>query len=234
VSKSAEKDRKALVEEMRRAQQKAERRRTALIVGAAFAVVLALTGIVIKVVLDEQKAQDVAQIGATTAAAACDTPTDEPASGTSVHVGPGTDKPNVTEVKYSTVPPTSGEHFGTPAYPAAAFYTAADRPLLETLVHNLEHGYTVVWYTTKTPQAQVDQLKRIGDLIQKDKTTAGKFIVSAWDDARGAFPAGKTVALAHWGAKNGHRQMCGTVSGAVIKAFVEKYPYTDSPEPNGQ
>ena len=25
-------------------------------------------------------------------------------------------------------------------------YTADDRPELETLVHNLEHGYTILWY----------------------------------------------------------------------------------------
>jgi hypothetical protein len=147
-------------------------------------------------------------------------------------VGPGTDRPTVTQVQYATVPPSSGEHFVQPEYPARAFYTAADRPALESLVHNLEHGYTIAWYTSATPQPQVDELKRLADLARKDDNTAGKFIVSAWDDARGAFPAGRTVALSHWGANNGYRQLCGAVSGAVVKSFVAAHPWRDAPEPN--
>jgi hypothetical protein len=234
VAKSAEKDRKVRVEEMRRAQQAAERRRTMLVVGAAVAVVVLLAGIVTKVVLDSQADRDMTRIGATAAAASCDAVTTDKTVGSGVHIGPGTDQPNKLTVKYATVPPTSGEHYVTPEYPARAFYTAEDRPALETLVHNLEHGYTVVWYTASTPQAQVDQLKRIADLARKDKATGGgKFIVSAWDDSRGAFPAGKTIGMSHWGAQDGHRQMCGAVSGAAIKDFITKFPSTDSPEPNG-
>jgi hypothetical protein len=65
-----------------------------------------------------------------------------------------------------------------------------------------------------------------------EKRSAGKFIVTAWDDSYGDFPAGKSIGITHWGAKNAYRQMCATVSGAAIKGFMDAHPWTDSPEPN--
>jgi hypothetical protein len=233
VAKTAEKDRKARVEEMRKAQAAAERRRTMLVVGAATVVVLVLAGIVVKVVRDSQAEKDPATVGVALAAASCAPTTTDTPSGTQVHVGPQTDKPDVAKVKYTTVPPAFGEHFVSPAYPAAPFYTVQDRPKMETLVHNLEHGYTVLWYTQSTPQAQVDELKKIADRVRSMPETSGKFIVSAWDDAYGTFPAGKTIGMSHWGAKTAHRQLCGSVSGEAVKSFVTAYPYSDSPEPQG-
>jgi len=234
VAKTAEKDRKARVEELRRAQAAAERRRTLLVVGAAVVAVLVLTGVVFKVVRDAQAEKDPANLGVSLAAASCDPATNDKPDGSGVHVGPQTDQPNVTKVTYKTVPPEYGEHFVTPAYPALPFYTATDRPRMETLVHNLEHGYTVVWYTDATPQAQRDQLKKIADLARAMPQTNGKFIVSAWDPAYGNFPAGKTIGMSHWGASTAHRQLCGAVSGDAVKAFVTAHPSTDAPEPNGQ
>ena len=233
MAKSAEKDRKARVEEMRKAQQAVERRRTMLVVGAALAVVVILAGIVTKVVIDAQADRDMTRIGAQPAAAACDAVTSEAATGSLIHVGPGTEQPDKVRVQYATVPPSSGEHYVQPAFPASAFYSAQDRPELETLVHNLEHGYTVLWYSSKTPADQVEQIRRIADLARQESSTGGKFIAAAWDDSRGALPAGKNVALSHWGKTQGHRQLCGSVSGAGVKAFVDQFPYTDSPEPNG-
>lgn len=236
AKKADEKDRKARVEEMRKAQQASERRTTLLVVTAALAVVAVLVAVVFTVIRREQEAKDVANVGVAAGAAGCDPVLTETATGSSIHVGPGTDQPEKTRVEYATVPPSSGEHFVQPEYPNRAFYTAADRPPLESLVHNLEHGYTVVWYAESLPKDQQDQLKRISELLRDtgNAATAGKFIVSAWDPERGALPAGKQVALSHWGKEKGYRQLCGAVSGGAIEAFVEKYPYTDSPEPNGQ
>ena len=233
MAKTMDKNRKARVEEMRRAQAAAERRRTALVVGAAVVVVLVLVGIVVKVVRDAQADKDVATVGAALASASCDPVTNDKPDGTQVHVGPQTQQPNVTNVNYKTVPPEFGEHFVTPAYPALPFYGEQDRPRMETLVHNLEHGYTVVWYTKATPPAQVDELKKIADRARGMSETSGKFIVSAWDDAYGSFPAGKSIGISHWGANSAHRQLCGAVSGEAIKKFVTSYPYSDSPEPQG-
>jgi hypothetical protein len=234
VAKTADKNRKARVEQMRKSQAAAERRRTLLVVGAAVLAVLVLAAVVFKVVRDARAEQDVATIGVAPAAASCDPVTTDAVQGGGVHVGPQTDKPDVTKVDYKTVPPSSGEHYVSPEYPARAFYTADDRPAMENLVHNLEHGYTVVWYTKDTTQAQIDQLKKIADNARRMKETNGKFIVSAWDEAYGTFPAGKTIGLSHWGAKSGHRQLCSGVSGEAIKAFITAYPSSDAPEPNAQ
>jgi hypothetical protein len=234
AKKTAEKDRKARVEEMRKTQEAAERRKTILVVAASFVVVAVLVAAVVTVIRREQAGKDPANVGVAQGAAGCDAQVTDKAAGGSVHVGPGTDQASKTKVDYATVPPSSGEHYVTPAYPSRAFYTADDRPPLETLVHNLEHGYTVVWYAPSLPKAQQDELKKVSSLIRADPKTAGKFIVSAWDTTRGTFPTGKSVAMSHWGAKSGYRQLCGSVSGAAISAFVEKHPYTDAPEPNAQ
>jgi len=230
--KSATADRKARLEEVRRAQQAAERRRTLLVGGVAGVIVLALI-IAVGVVIRQQVADsDITKVGVTAAAGKCDAPITDKSAGVSEHVGPGTSTPNETTVKYETVPPSSGKHFASPITPARAFYSASDRPVLENLVHNLEHGYTIVWYDEKLPKAQQDELKKLAPLARDEKNAGPKFIVSAWDASRGALPAGKQVAMSHWGAKAGHRQLCGAVSGEAIKDFVKKFPYTDSPEPN--
>jgi hypothetical protein len=233
VSKSTEKGRETRLDEVRQQQAAAERRRVVLVAGLATVLVLGLGAGVTTVVLKEQAARDITRIGAAATAAGCDPVLQDATSGGSVHVGPGTDKPDAQTVSYATVPPSSGEHYATPEYPARSFYSAADRPKLETLVHNLEHGYSVLWYTASTPQPQVDELKRIADLAGKQPGANEKFIVSAWDDSHGAFPAGKTIALSHWGAEKGYRQLCSAVSGQVVKDFVAAHPSTNSPEPNG-
>jgi hypothetical protein len=232
--KTAEAERKERVEQLRRAQQQADRRRTLLVIGAAGALVAVLVGGVVWAVLNTAADRDMGKIGLSSAAASCDAVVESPKDKGSVHVGPGTDKPDVQSVKYSSVPPTNGEHFASPEYPSRAFYTAADRPKIENLVHNLEHGYTVVWYTESASAEQKAQLEKIAGLARKDEHTAQKFVVSAWDEAYGKYPAGKTVGISHWGLDHGYRQMCGAVSGEAIKSFVEAHPWSDAPEPNAQ
>jgi hypothetical protein len=230
--KSATADRKAKLDEVRKAQQAAERRRTLLVASAAGVVVLGLIISVGVVIRNQVIASDMTKIGVPVAAASCDTTITDPVSGVSDHVGPGTNKPTETSVKYATVPPSSGKHFAVPEANARAFYTASDRPVLETLVHNLEHGYTVVWYDESTPKAQQDELKKLAPLARDSDNAGPKFIVSAWDQSRGAFPSNKHIAMSHWGAKSGYRQFCGQVSGEAIQSFVQKHPSADSPEPN--
>lgn len=234
---SVDKDRKARVEQMRRQQEAAEKRRTMLVMGAALTVVVILVGLVVFAIVDfrrdnpELAADSVAEVGVEAAAASCDDVVSEPAEGASAHVGPGTDNP-VERVEYTSAPPAFGEHFPQAQYPAAEFYTAEDRPPMESLVHNLEHGYTIVWYDEALPTEQQDQLRRIAELARELDETGGKFIVTAWDASYGDFPDGKPVAISHWGAEEGYRQYCGAVSGEVVQQFVEDHPYTDSPEPN--
>jgi len=59
--------------------------------------------------------------------------------------------------KWNTDPPTSGPHF-----PVPAVYGEYDSPLKPAqFVHNLEHGYTVVWYRSSAPRDQIDALEQI-------------------------------------------------------------------------
>ena len=56
----------------------------------------------------------------------CSPVTTDPAKGNGDHVGPGTNSPTTTKVKYATVPPTYGPHFAQPIVADREFYTAAD------------------------------------------------------------------------------------------------------------
>ncbi len=228
-------DRAAKIEQMRAAQAATERRRTLIVAGAAAVVVLVLVVLVVVVVRDYRRdnPDSLPLIGVPAGSADCDAASDDTGGADDVnnHVGPGTPTPDQITVEYDTVPPSYGPHYASPAFPASPFYTAEDRPAMETLVHNLEHGYTVVWYDADLPQEQVDQLEQISGIARDQDATAGKFIVSAWDDAYGELE--KPVALSHWGAEQSHRQLCGSVSGEVVQQFVDDYPSSDSPEPNG-
>jgi Protein of unknown function (DUF3105) len=244
AKKTVDRDRKAKIAEMQRQAKAAERRRTLLIVGSAVAVVVLIAGAVgFAILRDDSRVPggSLASLGVAASAASCDPVTTDKAAGGSVHVGPGTAKANITRVKYSTVPPTSGEHFASPAFPARQFYTVDDRPKMETLVHNLEHGYTILWYDASTTAKQVATLKAISKQANASSDASNKFIVSAWDPSYGAFPAGKHFALSHWAAdpsdlnkQSGHRELCGDVSGEVVQKFIAAYPHTMAPEPNAQ
>ncbi len=239
ATKNADRDRKAKVAELQRQAKAKERKRTLTIVGAAGVVVAIMGGAVAyAIVSDDNRVPDGAltSLGATASAAKCDPVTNDQASGSSDHVE-GT-------VKYATVPPSSGRHNPAPEFPSAAFYTADDRPPMEKLVHNLEHGYTVLWYDSTATAQQQATLKAIGAKARDTSVARDKFIVSAWDPAYGTFPAGKHFALSHWAAtpateaaaavQAGHRQLCGDVSGAVVNDFITAYPLTSAPEPGAQ
>jgi hypothetical protein len=64
--------------------------------------------------------------------------------------------PGASAVDYNTDPPTSGQHYAETA--EAGFYEEA--PQDELLVHNLEHGYIVVYYNCEGLDGDAcDQLK---------------------------------------------------------------------------
>jgi hypothetical protein len=231
-TKQQERDRRAKIEAMRKAEQAKERRKSLLFIVIAAVVGLGLVAAAaIPAYLDSRDdpaKKDLASFGVSAAAASCSPPTDDPATGGNDH------KPDGTVVDYAQVPPSSGSHWSAPAFPARPFYTERDRPEMEQLVHNLEHGYTILWYDDTIKGDQLDALKDIAESARNDDNVGPnqKFIVSAWDDAYGDFPEGKHVALSHWGAEQGHRQLCGKVSGAVVESFIKKFPASDAPEPN--
>jgi hypothetical protein len=232
--KQQDRDRRAKIEAMRKAEQAKERRKSMIFVVIAIVVGLGLVGAVaVPTYLDSRNdpaTKALSSFGATAAAASCSPVQNTPGTNNEAdrtHVADGTVE------KYKTVPPSYGPHWSQPVFPARDFYTVRDRPEMEQLVHNLEHGYTIVWYDDTIKGAQLADVKDIAVAARSDEATgSGKFIVSAWDDAYGAFPSGKHLGISHWGAAASHVQLCGTVSGAAVKKFIEKYPAADSPEPN--
>lgn len=229
-TKQQERDRRAKIEAMRRAEQAKEKRKSLLFIVVAAVVGLGLVAAA-AVPAYLQSRNDpankaLASFGMPAGQADCDEATTDQTTGGNDHREPG------TPIEYETVPPSSGPHWAQPVFPAREFYSERDRPAMEQLVHNLEHGYTVLWYDDTIKGEQLDALKDIAVSARDKAPTRGKFIVSAWDDAYGELPEGKHVALSHWGAEQGHRQLCSGVSGEVVADFIEKYPANDSPEPN--
>ena len=233
-AKRPETARREKIEALRREQQRSERRRTVLIVGISVAVALGLIAAaavpLVRDWLDDPLRRDWADFGVTSSAASCDAVTEDEPSGSSDHRQDG------ERVDYASAPPTSGPHYLVPAPFTRKFYTPDDRPEIERLVHNLEHGYTILWYDATVLDAQQETLQdlatKVSESDEVSEQVAGKFLVAPWDTERGEFPEGKSFALTHWGAEQGFRQYCGDLSGEVVRDFVTAHPFSDSPEPN--
>ena len=116
---------------------------------------------------------------------------------------------------------------------------------LGILVHNLEHGYTILWYdeTVADDSDQMNELRAIADKFAGTSNLRFKFKAVPWLESDGkSFPEGQHIAFTHWsigGADQdpsgdgqvGVWQYCTDVSGDALNAFMLKYPYMDSPEP---
>lgn len=201
----------------------------------ASVVALGILAVAVIPLINESRENDrpYTDFGVSAAEAQCDQVTSDPVE-TANHVEAG------TPVTYATVPPTGGDHWNPPSgLPSPDFYTAADRPALELLVHNMEHGYTVVWYDSTITGDQLNMLRDLADRVRNDDGRR-KFIVTSWDDSRGAFPEGKHIALTHWTGQGegagaagvGHRQLCGQISGEAVDQFMTQFPFSDAREPN--
>lgn len=231
-------DRAAMVEKLRRQQESAERRRNLAFIGVASVLGVGLiAAAAVPVYLNSRNDpanQAVASFGVPAADAGCSDVASQTATGTQIHVDTGT-------LEYETVPPSFGPHRTMWTDFGVSFYGPDEAPEVEQLVHNLEHGYNVVWYdeTVAADDAQLEALRGLSEAIPASEVTDGqvskaKFKVAPWDDAYGELPEGMHLGITHWGADEGFVQHCAAVSGAAIDSFVVAHPYTDSPEPNAQ
>lgn len=236
MSNAKSDDRRNRLDEVKRQQQAADRKRNLLFGGIGGIVALAIVGgsvfAVQRTEANKPENREIASFGVPAADASCEKVEKTKSSGVNNHVNPTQPDGKPTVVKYATVPPSFGPHYGAPAPFERGFYTERDRPAMEELVHNLEHGYVVVWYD---PALSADDASDVEGIVTKLRTTpeTQKVIASAWDDAYGALPDGTAIALSHWGVANGTRQLCGAVSGEAIQEFVVANPPSDSPEPFG-
>ena len=77
--------------------------------------------------------------------------------------------PTGSPVDYADAPPAFGSHWNEAGVAPAPFDAEVlhrdDRPELESLVHNLEHGYTILWYdeTIADDEDAIDQIEAIAD-----------------------------------------------------------------------
>lgn len=239
---SKDKDRRAVVEQMRREQQRAERKRTLLVIGAAAAVGLLIVGLATYSYLDstatqrELEGRDLATIGVPAAEAGCADVVATPTEGASDH------RPAGTPLDYEASPPAAGPHYPTWAPLNRKFYEPQDRPEVGILVHNLEHGYTILWYD-ESVAADEDELAAVEGVAAKFSGTdyENKFIAAPWTAEDGEpFPDGARYALTHWSMGSTHgnpegqqgiTQYCQELSGESVASFTEDYPFSDSPEP---
>ena len=245
AKKSAKTDRQAVIDQIRSKQKRGERRSGVMIVGVAVVIALLIVGAAafrpIKDWYDLRKFQDVdvANIGAP--ASVCQDPITKDATGNQDHVQPG------TPLTFTDAPPAFGKHYDQPDSMGRKLYSADDRPELGTLVHNLEHGYTILWYD-ETAAADTGQMADIRAIASKFEGTSNlrlKFKAVPWtsaDEDGAKFPDDQHIALTHWsaggvdagadGKQLGVWQYCSEPSGAALKDFMLEYPYLDSPEPN--
>ncbi|MGZ5398610.1 MAG: DUF3105 domain-containing protein [Nocardioides sp.] len=247
-AKSQKNERQAKIDAIRGQQQSAERRRGLMIVGVCVVVALLIIAFpVYSIFKDRQELSsfndlELAAIGAP--AASCGDIVTEVASGNAEHV------PTDEQVTYEESPPAFGPHWNQAGVAPAAFdrkfYAAEDRPELESLVHNLEHGYTILWYdeTIAADDAAVTEIRGMAEKFSDSDNLRSKFIAAPWTSDDGeAFPDGKHVAFSHWsvggdgdpsGEQTGAWQYCSETSGEALEDFMTEYPYTDSPEPDAQ
>jgi hypothetical protein len=239
-----DKDRRAVLEQLRAEQQRAERKRTAAMIGAAVVVALVIIGLAAYPLIKESRTQgalgkeELGALGASAEAAGCTDVVTKDAEGASDH------RPEGTALDYPDAPPAAGPHYPTWMPLTRKFYAPQDRPDVGYLVHNLEHGYTILWYdeTIAEDDEKLSVVKAIAGKFP-DEDYEGKFIAAPWTVEDGApFPDDAHVALTHWSmggthgngeGQQGVTQYCAEPSGESVATFVEDYPYTDSPEPGG-
>lgn len=170
-------------------------------------------------------------------AAACDP--------VSAHAVDASDHVDGADLRYTAAPPSYGDHRSRWAVLAPNFYTVRTRPEVAVLVHNLEHGYNVLWYDATVVQDRdlLTRVRRIAnsyDGAPRDPDTA--LIAAPWTSRDGsAFPTGRHYAFTHWYAdptdstnsrddEIGYTQYCTRLTGKAVAQWMKNYPLKNSPE----
>lgn len=195
VSKKLEEKRlRREAEERKQAEARRSKRRRNLVTFGIAGLVAALVVFLIFSERSEEQAVD----GVAAEEAGC-TDIEEPEEMGADHVEDG------TPVDYNSTPPTSGPHYQQTAN--AGF--SADPIQPERLVHNMEHGQIVVWYSPDAAQSTVDSLEAYVD-------NAGIAMLAT---PFAEVPDGKAFSITAWGAL----QSCDEVSEDILDRFRANY-----------
>ncbi|QYJ04401.1 DUF3105 domain-containing protein [Nocardioides panacisoli] len=184
--KPARNDRQKVIDDIRRKQKRTENRQGAIIitvcVGIALVIVLAAAWGPASAWFRKQtiSADSLADIGA--APSVCEDRITESQEG-NTHVDQG------QQVQYQTAPPATGDHWNVrnvaPVPITQRFYDVDDRPELEQLVHNSEHGYTILWYDPDAVDGgDVAEIQKMADFLNDNDTNFRfKFKAVPWTQA---------------------------------------------------
>jgi len=118
---------------------------------------------------------------------------------------------------YPSVPPASGPHFEIPW--GAGVYDSP--PPIERVIHSLEHGAAVVWYS---PHVSGEELERLRTFFGSGAAGA-RVIVAPYEyvgeGEADTLPAGTQMAMVAW-----HRvQACANVNLAAAFSFTAHYAF---------
>ena len=116
---------------------------------------------------------------------------------------------------YPSVPPASGPHNAIP-YGAGVYSTP---PPIDRVIHSLEHGASIVWYSPNASGKELDRLRT----FYEGTDVGDRVIVAPYDypdqGAAGTLPAGTQMALVAW-----HEvQDCAKVNLAAAFGFTSSY-----------
>jgi hypothetical protein len=209
--KLQEKQRRRLAEQTRRERQRKAARRSNLMTIGIVGVIGALVVVGVITFREANSTVPPAPEGVNASQANCDD-VEEPEIEGQQHV-------ETTErVDYKTSPPTSGNHWPPGQEADPGFYS--DPLPNESLVHNMEHGQIVIWYSPDASQELRKDLEGLienaNDLDNPDlKGGAQPLIAVPYDD----IPAGKNYVMTAWGAS----EPCENYSLAAINEFRATY-----------
>ena len=200
-------------QERKQSEQKKAARRTNLItIGIAAVVIIA----VVLAITSERESTE-APVGVAADQADCDT-VEEFEALEGQHIREGSPHED-----YNSDPPTSGPHYEIPADPA--FYSSAVEP--ERVVHNMEHGQIVLWYSPELTDEEKEQVEE----IVNDEPAAT--VATPYD----GLEDGTAIVMSAWLAgeseddpAQGVLQSCGEVSQEAVNDFRREYQGR-SPEP---
>jgi Protein of unknown function (DUF3105) len=146
------------------------------------------------------------------------------------HLADPSETPPLSE--YPSVPPASGPHDPIPL----SYGVYETPPPIYRVIHSLEHGAVVVWYSPNATGAELDRLKE----FYQDADVGSRVIVAPYDYPAevgvGRLPEGTQMALTAWH----HVERCARVSLAAAFDFSSEYaapPFGsrrylgDAPEP---
>ena len=209
--KLEEKQRRRLAEERRHEERKKAHRRRNL---TTTAVALLVAGGVVAAIIAQKGAKqaELQNYGAAESAANCGDVEEQEIQGAD-HIDVG-----APHEPYTTNPPTSGPHYNSagvgPVRPG--FYEDPSEAPPEGVVHNLEHGFIVIYYNPEAPAEVIDDV----ELAVEDEPLAT--VATPFSGLEGD----SNLVIAAWGTS----QSCEQVSQAVIEEFRTAYQGIAGPE----